>query len=167
MTAPLLSKFQRDLARGQEIERQLDEYLEPEYKIRPATRDEQRRGIDRFLTHRDTGETFAIDYKADFWAARTGRAFIETTSVDPGESINGQHKAGWALTSHADFIFYFVVGKRRLYVLSLAEIRAALPHWRLVCEPMRISNDGYQTEGLLVELRDLERIAESVVEVGA
>jgi len=166
VTTPTLTPFRRDLARGQEIERLLDAYLEPTYEIRPATVREQRQGIDRFLTHRETGETFSIDYKADWLAARTGNVFIETVSVDRTGA------AGWALSSRADWIFYYLPQRARLYVLSMAEIVSSLPQWALIYRvataetPGSGSSDGYHSAGVLVPLAEIERVAEAVVEVG-
>lgn len=160
-----IHNFTTSKARGEVYEQLLDDYLAPSYEIRRATMDEQRHGIDRFLTHRETREIFSVDYKADSWAARTGQAFIETVSVDPGPT-GGERRDGWAVTSQAEFIFYYLPQKRRLYILRMVEIRASLPYWQQICQPMTVRNDGYSTHGLLVRLSELDRIAEAVVEVG-
>lgn len=163
-TTNTIHDFATSKARGEAYEQLLDDYLEPAYTIRKATMAEQRLGIDRFLVHKETGETFSVDYKADLWAARTGHAFIETVSVDPASGA--ERRAGWALTSHADFIFYYLPQKRRLFVVRTNEIRMSIPLWRQVAEETVVHNDGYDTHGLLIKLSDLERIAEAVVEVG-
>lgn len=160
MATTIIHNFAASKARGEEVEAQLDAYLEPTYIIRKASEAEQRRGIDRWLTHRETGDTLSIDYKADHLAARTGNAFIETVSVDSAG------KGGWALTSQADLIFYYLPQRSTLYVLSMAEISRALPQWADLYRQVHAQNEGYQSAGVLVPLKEIERIAEDVVEVG-
>lgn len=160
MATNIVHNFAASKARGEEVEALLDAYLEPRYIIRKATDAEQRRGIDRWLTDRETGETFSIDYKADSLASRTGNAFIETVSVDSAG------KGGWALTSQAEFIFYYLPQRRALYILSMAEISRALPQWADLYRQVHAQNNGYQSYGVLVPLKEIERIAEDVVEVG-
>ena len=48
--------FDAQKARGDAGESFLDQVFAADYEIRPATRAEQRRGIDRILTHRQTGQ---------------------------------------------------------------------------------------------------------------
>lgn len=154
--------FQAKLHQGEEIEQLLDDYLDAAYVIRKATREEQRQGIDRWLTPMDPdggAQAFSIDYKADWLAARSGHAFIETVSVDT------TGKDGWALASRAEFIFYYLPQRRTLYVLSMAEIQASLPHWALIYRTVPAHNEGYLSAGVLVPLSEIERIAEDVIEV--
>ena len=155
--------FAAKLRQGEEIERLLDDFLDATYVIRKATTEEQRQGIDRWLTPIDpdgTGETISIDYKADWLAVRTGHVFIETISVDRAG------KSGWALSSQAQFIFYYLPQRRKLYMLSMAEIQAALPHWALIYQTRLAHNEGYESAGVLVPLSEIARIAEEIIEVG-
>jgi len=88
--------FDAQKARGDAGESFLDQVFATGYEIRPATRAEQRRGIDRIFTRRKTGWRLAVEYKIDYKAAHTGNAFVETVSVDTAG------KAGWAYSSAAD-----------------------------------------------------------------
>lgn len=146
--------FQQQLAIGEQHERRLDEFFSQwDIDIRPATADEQRRGIDRFFTHRPSKAVDAMEYKADDKAGRTGNAFIETVSVD----VTG--KPGWALASQARFLVYLVVEPEAIYLVSMRRLREALPRWRAAYPEVPAQNDGYRTLGLLVPLHELERVA--------
>jgi hypothetical protein len=74
--------FDVQKARGAVSEKFLDSEPAVEFEVRPATPQEQRRGIDRIFTHRQTGQRLAVEYKTDYKAARTGNAFIGSISVD-------------------------------------------------------------------------------------
>jgi len=94
--------FDTQKARGDAGESFLDQVFAADYEVRPATRAEQRRGIDRIFTHRQTGRRLTVEYKTDYKAAHTGNAFVETVSVDTAG------KAGWAYSSAADYLIYYV-----------------------------------------------------------
>jgi hypothetical protein len=149
--------FQEKLREGQRHERYLDEHYRDRFVVEPASRADERRGIDRYFTERRTGRRYAIQYKADTTAARTGNAFIETLSVDTSGA------PGWALSCQADFIVYYVVGIGPAYVIRPAAIRRQMARWEREYPSRRIANRGYHTVGLLVPLDELERIAHAVV----
>src|SRR5689334_20898516 len=98
--------FKDKLREGHEVEELLDRHFEAKYQIWHATPAGQRQGIDRWFTDRITGDRFSVDYKADWRAHETRRAFIETISVD------STGKAGWAYTSKADWIYYYLPQRR-------------------------------------------------------
>lgn len=145
--------FRKQLRDGQKHERFLDDYYSTRFHIEPADREEERRGIDRWFTDKRNGSTYAIQYKADTTAARTGNAFVETVSVDT------KNIPGWAYTCEADFIIYYVVGCGPAYVIRPVEIRKRLGSWEREFESRAIPNQGYNTVGLLVPLDEFERIA--------
>lgn len=146
--------FATQLALGEQYERRLDEFFSQwAVDIRPATAEEQRQGIDRFFTHRASGTVDAMEYKADDKAGRTGNAFVETVSVD----VTG--KPGWAVASQARFLVYLVVEPEAIYLVSMRQLRAALPRWRAAYPEVAAQNDGYRTLGLLVPLHELDRVA--------
>lgn len=151
--------MRRQLKEGEAAETYLDSIFDNEFAIRPATRQQQRVGIDRIFTRRRDGREWAIEYKADKTAARTGNAFVETVSVDTAG------KAGWALTCTADFIMYYVVGVGPLYILRPKDIQAKLPKWRSQYPERRIPNGTYNTVGILVPLAEFERLAVQVVSI--
>jgi hypothetical protein len=155
MTAPTYS-FQRQLAQGEEGEKFLDEFFSPDFHIQRATREEQRQGIDRRFSHKRTGRKWAVEYKTDARAGQTGNAFVETESVSAG------HKAGWALSSRADFLVYFVPEPATIYLLPMAAVRRKLQDWAARYPSRQVANVGYVTTGLLVPLHEFERIAAEV-----
>jgi len=144
--------FNRQLAEGEQGEAYLDDFLRQRgHSVRDATRDEQRQGIDRVITTRQ-GKVMRVEYKTDQTATRTGNAFVETVSVDTAG------KMGWALTSQADYLIYYVP-ERVIYVLPLKSVHWALPGWMRDYPARTASNRGYDTHGVLVPLEVLAEFA--------
>jgi hypothetical protein len=151
--------FDAQKARGDAGESFLDQVFATDYEVHPATRQEQRQGIDRIFTHRGTGRRLAIEYKTDYKAARTGNAFVETISVDTAG------KAGWAYSSEADYLIYYIPGDELIYVIALEVLRRELPRW-VQAYPLRAAqNEGYATHGVLVPLDEFEAHAEAVLSI--
>lgn len=148
--------FQTQLATGEEAERRLDAWFAHWYAIEPATPAQQRAGIDRIFTRHDTGRAFKVEYKTDSRASATGNAFVETVSVDT------TGKAGWAFTSQADILLYYVPVSEVIYVIQMATLRRHLSRWQRQYQARKIPNQGYCTHGLLVPLDEFERIAQRV-----
>ena len=151
--------FDEQKAKGNAGEQFLDRWFGAEYDIRPATRHGQRRGIDRVFSHRQTGRRLAVEYKTDYKAAQTGNAFVETVSVDTAG------KPGWAHSSKADYLVYYVPGDGLIYVLALETLRRQLPRWVRQYSLRSAQNEGYATHGVLVPLAEFERYAEAVISV--
>jgi hypothetical protein len=143
----------RQLRKGEAAEQYLDSFFLHQFAIQPATPEEQRQGIDRRFTRLSDGREFKIEYKADKTAAKTGNAFVETISVDT------QNKPGWALTCQADFILYYIVGTRLLYILRPSDIQQRLEQWAAQYPERYIPNGAYHTVGLLVPLHEFEQAA--------
>lgn len=148
--------FNEQLCHGEHGEEFLDHYFSRWFHIEQASLEEQRLGIDRFFTSRNQKHRLAVEYKTDETASRTGNAFIEIISVD----IAG--KAGWAYTSQADYLLYYVPQRAFIYMLKMTDIRDRLSLWHRQYPLRRIPNNGYNSHGLLVPLRDLERYAEAI-----
>lgn len=151
-------QFAEQLAVGEAWEAHLDAFFGGQFpvEIRPASMEEQRKGIDRLFVSKRTGAIDAVEYKADRLAGKTGNAFIETVSVD------ATGKPGWAVASQARYLVYLVTEPETIYFIAMRRVRAALPRWRAQYAEARAQNDGYQTVGLLVPLHELERIAMTV-----
>jgi len=145
--------FKQQLHDGQLHENKLDEFFGRWYDIRPATPAEQRQGIDRHFTNRDTGRQITIEYKTDHTAGRTGNAFVETISVDT------HHKPGWAHTSQAEILIYHIPEPETTYAIRLSALRSQLARWEAKYPKRAIPNKGYRTHGILVPLAEFERIA--------
>lgn len=148
--------FDTQLADGETGEAYLDNKFRKWYTITPATRAQQRLGIDRWYTRLSNGETFPVEYKTDRTAGRTGNAFIETVSVDT------TNKPGWAYTSKARFLIYRIPEPETIYIVPMAEIRYRIDRWRTRYPERTIPNDTYNTIGTLVPLDEIERIAIAV-----
>lgn len=152
------SFFER-LGFGQQGESFLDKHFSKWYDIKPATRAQQRKGIDRIFTA--NGRSYKVEYKCDATAARTGNAFVETVSVDSAG------KPGWALTCSADFIIYYIVGIGPAYVIKPGEIKKRVKRWEGQYQSRKVPNNKggkkYNTIGVLVPLSEFEAIAYQVL----
>jgi hypothetical protein len=145
-------KFRDQLDQGKRAEAFLDSYFSRWFGIFPVSLEtELRDGYDRIFQRRSDGERLKIEYKADWQAAETGNAFIETISVYE------ERKPGWAHTSQADMLIYFVPPHGHIHMLRLPLIRMMLPSWKLRYREVPAPNQGYKTYGLLVPLLQLGR----------
>ncbi len=149
-------QFSSQVKTGTRGETFLDDFFSRWFQIAEAGTDDQRRGIDRYFTTRNHKRRFSVEYKTDERAARTGNAFIETISVD------SSGKAGWAYTSQADYLLYYVPETGLIYMMKMGLIREHLSSWKEEYPLRQIPNQGYHTHGLLVPLIDLEHYAEAV-----
>ncbi len=149
--------MQAQLNRGEEAERQLDAHFIERFEIETASREQQRQGIDRIFSRRATARLYTIEYKSDWTAGRTGNAFIETVSVDT------MNIPGWAYSSTAQWLVYWVPPREQLYLIRLETLRRQLDGWIEQHGPEKaIPNDGYYTLGVTVPLGELEQRCEKV-----
>jgi hypothetical protein len=146
--------FNQQMQQGRDGEAFLDAFFADKgYEIRPASEEEQRQGIDRAFTSPRTGKVSRVEYKTDQTAARTGNAFIETVSVD----VAG--KMGWALTSQADILVYYIPPSRTIIVVPFMALHWEMPRWLRDYPPRQAQNNGYSTHGIIIPLSELERHA--------
>ena len=150
--------FKKQLAAGEQSEAMLDNFFAQWYSITPVGMAEQRQGIDRIFTRTD-GTTFPIEYKTDWTASKTGNAFVETVSVDTA------NKPGWAYSSKARYLIYYVPGDGLIYVIEFSKLRSHLRRWENQYQARSIPNQGYHTKGLLVPLVEFEKIAKQVISI--
>lgn len=149
--------FRTQLATGAAGEARLDDYFSRWFIIRAATPEEQRQGTDRIFIGRTDGRTYRVEYKTDHAASQTGNAFVETVSVDTS------NKPGWAFSSMANFLLYYIPGPETVYVVDFAKLRRRLPGWQRNYRLRKIPNWGYHTHGLLVPLDEFERVADKII----
>ena len=109
--------------------------------------------------YRRDGAHYTVEYKSGLQTARTGNVFLETISVD---SVN---KPGWAYTSQADYLAYYIPPDGLVYIIRFEVLRSQLPRWERRYPVRRIANEGYHTQGLLVALREFEACAEAILSV--
>jgi hypothetical protein len=149
-----LKEFEKDLKVGQAYEDRLIAYLKQWYEVRKATIDQQLQGID-FIIRKPTGDT-TVELKADSRSAETGNAFIETMS----RFEDGVY--GWAWTTRADLLIYWVVPSE-IIVARPSDIRDALTAkdvgWIYKYPTRLICNRAWHTQGYLVPLEELKEIA--------
>lgn len=155
--------FQEQLKRGECAERRLDKHFRNHgYKVTPATRQQQRQGIDRVFVTSPRRKRLLVEYKADWTAAETGNVFIETISV----KRNGrQRRRGWAFTSKADWLIYFFPEDDLAYCISFVHLRDVLDKWIAKYPAHSIPNERYTTHGIVVPQMVLERLAVAVRDV--
>ena len=114
-------KAQLSLSRVRDKE--IDKHFADKWHIQTVSRDLERAGIDRIWTHRETGRRWSVEYKHDTLAHKTGRVFVETASVVEAG------KKGWAYTSCARVVVYYVVAGEYAFVSRMDEIERKLPWW--------------------------------------
>lgn len=148
--------FNKQLSQGIIGENFLDSVFSPCYQILPASYQQQRQGIDRVFVNLDEDIHYLIEYKTDKRAVYTGNCFVETTSVDTA------NKLGWAYTSQADRLIYFLPQSSKVYLINLSELRSRLPVWKQHCPTRVIPNRNYNTCGLLVPLPAIEQCCEGI-----
>lgn len=157
----MVHQFADKLREGMAHEATLDSvFRRMGYTVEPVGMDAQRKGVDRLMVSPGTRRVVRVEYKADSVASRTGNAFIETVSVDTA------NKPGWALSSQADWLLYYLPLDDLVYCIKLETLRQHLPRWQRQYRQVTAYNDGYQTRGIAVPLHELEEHAEQVLNLG-
>ena len=143
-------EFNVMLKLGEKHEADLDVYFSKWYRIERVNMELQRLGVDR-LFNRPDGTRISVEYKADDTAARTGNAFIETVSVD------NQNKPGWALSSIAQVLIYYIPPLQDIYIIRMLDLKMDIEKLVSNHEVKQIPNGGYMTEGIPVSIDNLQR----------
>ena len=154
--------FEEKLVEGEVAEAELDNYFSRWQKIKPVSRELQRLGIDRIWTNKISGTRTTVEYKADSRAADTGNAFIETVSVQS----KTQSKPGWAKTSCAQVLVYYLPNVKRVYVFEMLSIREQLADWGKAYRTAKAVNKDYVGKGILVPLSEFEKHTMFVLSTG-
>lgn len=152
--------FQDKLREGQAGEQELDDFFSRWYIIDHATAEQQRQGIDRLYTVLGTRIQKTVEYKSDKTASKTGNAFVEVVSVENKRVC----KLGWAHTSQAEILLYFLPDDGLIYILRMEDLRRKLARWIQRYKTRYIPNIGYKSAGLIVPLREFERMAIQVIQ---
>lgn len=148
----MTKQFAKQLGIGEAFEQVLDVHFTAKYQISKATRAEQKAGIDRWFESLDGGK-ISVEYKADLRATNTGNAFVEIVSVDTRNVL------GWAYTSQADALIYFLPQPKLCYHICFDSLRQELPDWRVKFPSRSVRNFDYNTIGLLVPIGELAALA--------
>jgi hypothetical protein len=144
--------FDEQLKKGEEQEVRLDEHFAKKFRIYKVSARQQRNGIDRAMID-NKNRCWLVDYKSDFQAHETGNVFIELVSVDT------TNKPGWALSSKADYIVYFMVESGTAYIVAMADILENLARWTKEYKTVECQNKDYKSSGILLPISELKRIA--------
>lgn len=147
----MIYKFDMQLKKGELQEERLDKFFSKWYSIRKASRKMQRTGIDRI--YQRNGKQILVEYKSDWTASKTGNVFVETVSIDT------ENRPGWAYTSQADILIYFLPDDDLVYMLRMKDIRDHLEEWAGKYPEKSIPNRGYCTHGLPVPQWWFEKLA--------
>lgn len=165
LNRPTVHAFDKSFESNKHFEAELDKHFLPAYDIEPATREQERLGIDRFFEHRTTGVCYSVEYKTDHKTHETGNVFIETMSVDTAG------RRGWAFTSTAQVLVYFIPGEEYAMRADMTEVKRGLPEWSGYPEAQAMnrgrSGDYYRTLGLLVPVDVFGRVCEAIHDVSA
>ncbi len=153
--------FGARLGEGERAERHLDAFFRSRgVLVTMATQAQQHFGIDRIF--QSGTSTSTIDYKADTRMAQTRNAFVETISVNrPPERL----KLGWAITSRADHIIYYVPPWNKLWRIPLHSVRLILPEWLERFATRAAFNQDYETLGVIVPFDVFTTLATEVLDV--
>ena len=144
---------------------EIDKHFSDKWRIsKELPRDHERLGYDRVWIHRETGRRWTVEYKHDTWTHKTGNVFIET------ESVEGEKK-GWAYTSCARVLVYYVVHGEYAFVVRMDEIERRLDVWE-TCYPKKSTTTydkktgkSYNTVGVCVPVFVFRAISEKVVPI--
>lgn len=148
-----MHKFQDSLTVGQEYEKFLDTVFSRWYTIEEVSLDMQRLGVDRIFVQENSGKRWSVEYKTDVRCGETGNFAIETALFsDDGEL----RKHGWAVTSTAQLVVFYVPAKKQIYIVDMVKLRDRLEHWSHECKTFTAQNEGYYGVGLLVPEDEIE-----------
>jgi hypothetical protein len=147
--------FEDKLTQGRKAESWLDRHFGQHWRIAPATRTDERRGIDRWFS--DDVTSWSIQYKADEVAGQTGNAYIEVGSCGPLF-----HQNGWVFTTEANVIVYLIPGPR-FWLLDPLKLRIEALGWMQQHRIRAAMNEGYATLGVCVPLSELDGCVSEVV----
>jgi len=148
--------FREQLKKGEGGEKIVSSILSSHYKLQGVSKDVQRYGIDRIVETK-LGTFYSLEIKTDWTAGKTGNAFIETISVSKTK------KPGWGYSCCAQVIAYFVPDIGLIYMINPIKLKLIIPEWAKNYPIRKIPNRDYFTEGLLVPLKELDKIIFYVV----
>ncbi|XWK90044.1 MAG: hypothetical protein U7127_08355 [Phormidium sp.] len=111
----------------------------------------QKAGIDRLLIRPD-GEIAKAEFKTDRIAKNSEQLFFETVSVVHRNIL------GWGWTSQADLWIFLIPGQELLFI-EPGKLRSLVAEKLAILEKKSVQNKGYSSEGFLVPLEEVRKIA--------
>lgn len=107
----------------------------------------QKCDIDAFVTTKDS-RRFSVEIKTDSFY--TGNIFFEfISSIDP-------FSLGCMIKTKADFLFYFFIKTKELYILNMKKYRAFVAENMDNFQWKKVKNTEYESVGFLVPKKYLE-----------
>ena len=100
---------------------------------------------DFVITSPYTGERKLFEVKWDERINETGNLYLETMNV------NSKDRKGWWRFCQADYLAYGDAKTRRFYIIELAKLKERVKEL-----PTRWASCGYESDGLLVSLNDIQ-----------
>jgi len=143
--------FSEQLEKGEIYETTLDEFYSQWFQIKHVSLAAQKMGIDRVFTSIVDGTKYTVEYKGDERASRSGNAFVETMSVDTSG------KKGWAYTSCAQVLVYFIVKEKYVIRFDMNTIKLYVKEWTKKYCSGKADNLNYNTYGVCVPLTEFKK----------
>lgn len=152
--------FHEQLEKGETFEKELECFFVSKYDItvEQVSLNKQRLGVDRIFTF-PNGRKYSIEIKTDFLAQKSHNVFVETLS----NSKTG--KKGWAYTTTADFLIYFVPGFKKAAVVRPIVLREKLKEWSIIYKTRYCKNKDYYSAGLLVPWSQFTELSEKILDI--
>lgn len=146
--------FEDRLKMGQYAEQVLDiHFADKGIQVYPVTEEMERDGIDRIFA--DKASSVYVEYKADFRAHETGNIFLEHEKNE-----NGHGKPGWARTSRADLLVYYLPPIGQAYIFDMKVVQKN--YYTIIANLRKarvLSNPGYTASGYLLPIESALRTA--------
>lgn len=159
--------FEEQLVIGELGANFLDTFFSKWYYIEKVSKELELLGIDRIFTLKNNqsktvNKRLSVEYKTDMITSSTGNFFIETKSVVKNKKIV---KFGWAYTSIAQKIFYFVPKDAKIYILDLNCLRNTMKinNWLVLFKEKECFNKDYSSHGLLVPTDTIVSTSNTIV----
>lgn len=158
ITPGRIYNFKRALAVGQRMEAFIDQQLMHWYEKIVAAKSIaiQRMGIDRFAQDK-VGNWFALEYKADFKAAKTEKFFLELEIVPD----QGNVKPGWVKKLNSLVLVICVPTMGRTFFFESLRVKHAVNFWcqQQTFRQFGVQNNGYSGLGIAVPIQVLQEAA--------
>lgn len=152
--------FSTQLNIGEGYEKTLDTYFSRFFRISIVPLQIQKLGVDRIFIYKGKPKRrFTVEYKADIKAAETHRIFVEI------ESNSTTGKPGWAYSSVAQQLVYYIPPWNRAAIVSMLTLREAVIEWERKYEKKLCRNSTYHSTGIVVPVQELKAIASRVITV--
>ena len=144
---------------GDAGEAALDLFFSNKFTIEEVNMTQQKLGWDRIFTHKEDFTRASVEYKTDTQSHKTGNIFIEVWS---NKEVD---KRGWAYTTTAQWLYYYVLGTNEVFVVDVAKMKLYLNNWEKQFIKKSAKNPNYSSEGMLVPIEIFKSVAYEVINV--